>query len=76
MNNEEFKKFIESIGFKYNYDSYLYDYKEFKIDLWYKKYDFYDGYKWIEYIPYNDLRPIEMYFKRELRSIKIKKILK
>ncbi len=75
INREEFINYIELIGFKYNHDSYFYECKEFKIDLWYKKYDFYNGSEWSEHY-YTDLRPIEMYFKRELRSIKIKKILK
>ena len=84
MNKEEFKlyhevdlldfqKYIESIGFKYI--GFCYRYKGFKIDLSFiEEYGFYNGSKWNNY-EYNDLRPIENYFKQELRRIKLRKIL-
>ena len=78
MNQEEFRKYIESIGFEYNYGFY-YDYKEFRIDLFNLTgghYDFWNGSEWIHNIPYNDLKPFEKYFKKELRSIKLKSLLR
>ena len=74
MNQEEFKKLIESIGFKYNYSHYRY--KEFGIDLYNNYYSFYDGSGWIFDIIYNDLTPINNYLKMELRSIKLKALLR
>ena len=74
MSREEFKKFIESIGFKYSHYAY-YDYKKYRIDLSFiEEYGFYNGSKWKNY-EYNDLTPLEEYFKNELRSFKIKNIL-
>ena len=74
MNYIEFKKFIESIGFKYNSHNIFYEYKIFKIDLFFiDHYEFWSGSKWINY-NYNDLTPFKV-FKKELRSIKLKNIL-
>ena len=72
----EFVEFIESIGFKNksNNGSY-YIYKFYRINLYEYIYDFYNGSKWY-YYDYNDLRSIEKYFKRELRSIKLKELLR
>ena len=64
MTREEFKKYIESIGFK-----------KYVIDLYNNYYNFHNGSKWYYDIYYNDLRPLENEFKQELRSIKLKKIL-
>ena len=72
MSREEFKQFILSIGFKYNG---YYVYKEFVIYLYYNDYDFHNGSEWYDNNDINDLRLIENYFKRELRSIKLKNIL-
>ena len=73
MSTGEFKKFIESIGFKY--DGYSYLYKEYRIDLYPTHYYFFNGSKGSKFLDLNDLKPIEDYFKNELRSIKLKKIL-
>ena len=75
MSTEEFKQFIESIGFKFNSHNIFYEYKEFKIYLRPNYYDLFDGSIWTYCIKLNDLKPLEKYFKRELRSIKLKKIL-
>ena len=74
---EEFIKYIVSIGFKSAdrfYNEYIY--KEFKIHLWKVNYDFYNGLESITYIPYTDLTPIKEHFKKELRAIKLKELLK
>ena len=70
---EEFKQFIESIGFKR--EGLFYYYKSYRIDL-YNYYHFYNGSEWIFNIPLNDIRPFDMYFKKELRSIKLKELLR
>ena len=77
MTREEFIKFIESIGFKYNKHKDYYDYKEYGIYLLqnnYNYYVFYNGSGCITYV-LDDLTPLEKYFKNELRSIKLKNIL-
>ena len=76
MSTEEFKQFIESIGFKFNSHNIFYEYKEYRICLYTGCYHFHDGSEWIVDIPLNNLRSIENYFKQELRSIKLKQILK
>ena len=70
---EEFEKLIESIGFK-SIGRYYY-YKEFVIYLYANEYNFYNGSEWVYDIDLNDLRLIENYFKKELRTFKLKKIL-
>jgi hypothetical protein len=79
MNIEEFIKYIELIGFRYiSYDHYIYKYKEIKLDLYSDSYDsyyFWNGSDWIYDIPLNDLKPINEYFKKELRCIKLKALL-
>ena len=77
MSEEEFKKFIESIGFEYDGYNYIYNGCEncYEIDLYNNCYDFYNGYKWLGLHAYNNLTPFENYFKKKLRSIKLKKIL-
>ena len=71
---EEFKQFIESIGFEEIIGSY-YRYKEFKIDLYKDQYCFHNGSEWCFYA-LNDLTLLEKYFKKELRSIKLKELLR
>ena len=73
MSKEEFKKYIESIGFKY--DSYSYLYKNYQIDLYNNNYNFYNRSGWALNISLNNLKPLQKEFKNELRSIKLKKIL-
>ena len=77
MNIEEFITYIKSIGFIHqNNDRYLY--KEYKIDLYNKYYEFWYGYRWgitIEINDLNSLTLINIHFKKELRSIKLKKLL-
>ena len=68
MNREEFKKYIKSIGFEYDNITGFYDYKEFRIYLWYGNYNFWNGSEWKFAIPYNDLTKL-------FRGIKLKKIL-
>ena len=70
---KEFRNYIKSIGFKF-FTDWSYCYKEFKINLYTDCYHFHDGSGWCFY-KYNDLSTIENYFKNELRSIKLKKIL-
>ena len=72
MNREEFKKLIESIGFEYNGFNYVYE--ECGVSLYSKCYNFFNSYRWVDY-EYNDLTPLKEYFKKELRSIKLKQIL-
>ena len=77
MNREEFKNYIESIGFIYerteDFDRYVY--KKYRIDLASNYYHFYNGSEWDSY-ELNDLTPLAKEFKKELRSIKLKQILK
>ena len=73
MSEEKFKLLIESIGFKHNVR--LHKYKEYRIDLFFiDHYNFFNGSEWFVY-EYNNLTPIEVHFKKELRSIKLKNIL-
>ena len=75
MNKKAFIKYIESIGFvniRYN----RYGYKEYRIDLDYDCYDFYNGSEWIIDISFNDLILLEKEFKQELRRIKLKELLR
>ena len=70
MNQEEFIKFILSIGFKHHYND-IYSYKSYRIDLDYECYDFYNGSEWDRNIYLNDLTPL----KKIIRSYKLKNIL-
>jgi hypothetical protein len=74
MKQEEFKKYIKSIGFENYTGGNIYDYKGFRIDLYNYFYYFYIGSEWSGHY-YTDLDPIYKYFKRELRSIKLKALL-
>ena len=70
MTKDEFKKYIESIGFISNTRN-GYRYKNFVIVLWTDIYYLNNGSKWIYDIPYTDLSPIS----KSIRSIKLKSIL-
>ena len=72
MNDDEFINYIESIGFK-NKVGY-YGYNGYCIISGVTHYDFYNGSIWLEY-DYNILKPIKIHFNKELRSIKLKKLL-
>ena len=76
MNREEFKNYIESIGFIHESNNrYLYKYYIIYISLYH--YEFYDISNNIRmsYIDLRDLNLLEKVFIRELRSIKIKQLL-
>ncbi len=77
MCRKEFIKLIESIGFKFKLGD-VYQYKEFVIELYSydtDSYDFYNGYIWESYDSFG-LEPINNYLKKELRSIKLKQLLR
>ena len=76
-NRESFIKLIESIGFEYK-SMGIYYYKEFRIDLYRLYYDFYNEreFEWIYDISLNDWTPINKYLKKELRSYKLKALLR
>ena len=76
MNQKEFITLIESIGFKFDNYYGFFVYKEFIVSLWDVKYNFYNGSNWHNNIPLNELRPLVKYFKNELRSIKLKQLLR
>ena len=80
MTNNDFRKYIESIGFKYykeDSNSFRYDYKshlgddKYRIDMYIEYYNFYNGSEWIFNNLLNDLTPL----KKVERSFKLKKIL-
>ena len=71
MSREEFKKIIETIGFKYDIIGDYYCYKEFIIYFYNTHYNFYNGSEWVKY-ERNDLIPL----KKIDRHIKLKQILK
>lgn len=76
MNKEKFIKIIELIGFKSN-DSFKYDYEEYTILAFPEFYDFLVcGDEQDEAIPYDDLENIKIYFEKELRSVKLKQLLR
>ena len=81
MRRNEFIKYIESLGFNdislFN-DSIirLYEYKDYDICLEIYSYDFSNGSEYYRGIDLNNLTPINEYLKKELRSIKLKQILK
>ena len=68
---EEFIKFIETIGFKYDIIGDYYCYKEFIIYFYNNYYHFYNGYGWNGRYELNDLTPLKIVS----RSYKLKKIL-
>ena len=73
MKKKEFRILIESIGF-YGTNKFNYYYKGFEIYL-YNNYYFYKDSEWIYYY-YNDLTPLENYFKKDMRSYKLKQLLR
>ena len=73
MNRDEFIKLIESIGFTQEYDARYYKYDDYYIYLDDIECNFSDGWKWIYNI---DSDTICNYFKKELRAIKLKQLLK
>ena len=75
MSEEEFLKYITSIGFKYHDYDLIYECGDYKVSIWGEYYNIYNGYEWIRRNNYNDLNPIEKYLKKELRSIKLKQLL-
>ena len=84
MSREEFKNYIKSIGFEYTVslsNIERYDYKNYIIDLYQvhdvyqDHYDLCNGSIWTYDIKLNDLTLLQNKFKRELRSIKLKKLL-
>ena len=74
MNREEFIIFIKSLGFEYN--GFCYRYKNYIIDLYQDHYDLYNGSGWNVKIYLNDLSPLDKEFKKELRRIKLKELLR
>ena len=78
MSREEFIKYIRSIGFKYSgkgHKADIYYYKEYKlltIDYYYKFKNVSTGMGWYTM---DHLVPFETYFKKELRTIKLKALL-
>ena len=68
---------ISSIGFTFSckYFDFRYEYKEFKIDLYDDHYKFYNGSGCVTYV-LDYLTPLEKEFKKELRSIKLKELLR
>jgi len=70
---DEFDLLIDLIGFKFN--SGLYEYNEFLIDMWFNHYNFYNGSEWKTYY-YDELSIIHNTFKKELRSYKLKHLLR
>ncbi len=69
---DKFCILVQSIGFKIHYGELVY--KEFKIEIRSDYFEFYDGSGWYLY-NYNDLKPLEKYFIKKLRAIKLKRIL-
>ena len=74
MNRCEFTKYIESVGF-INITSNLYAYKKYTIRVWFDNYNFNINSELIHDNVLNDLTLVEIYLKKELRSIKLKKML-
>ena len=70
----DFRIYIESLGFEHS-NIGIYKYKGYIIDSYHDHYDFYNGSIWTYYIKLNDLRPLENYFKQEMRRIKLKRLL-
>ena len=75
MTKEEFIKLIESIGFIDDNDD-IYVYKEYAIYLYSDHYEFHNGSYFIFNIRINDLKLLNKYFKMEIRSIKLKQLLR
>ena len=77
MNLDKFRKLIETIGFEYvtcNDYITMYRYDKFIIYSMNQEYRFCDGDRWVKY-DYDNFEVINKYFKKEIRSIKLKKLL-
>ena len=72
MTRDEFKKFIESIGFVPVQKKIIYDYKIYRIIVKENSYDFYNGWDWRDNISMDDLNIL----LKITRRIKLKRILK
>ena len=74
-----FKDYIRSKGFIvlsngiYYIPSYLYKYK---IHISVSYYEIFEKYKCIGRYDFTDFKPVDIYFKRELRSVKLKQLLR
>ena len=75
LNELNFRMYIESIGFKHNGWDY-YHYKKYSISLYTSHYIFSNNSECIYNIKLDDLTPLEKVFKKELRSIKLKELLR
>ena len=77
MIREEFEKIILLIGFENVVDKYYFYFKNKGMRIYLNDlgYGFYNGLKWEKY-DYINLIPIKKHFENELRSIKLKKLLK
>ena len=71
MTRIEFLTYIGSIGFKLNSTFFVYLYEGYSIYIDQEDYIF----ESIRY-PINDLKPLNNIFKKELRSIKLKQLLR
>ena len=70
MSEFEFRRYLLSIGFKYDGYGY-YEYKESRIKLYNNYYHFFNGSGWIYNRDLNDLTPLN----KITRSYKLKNIL-
>ena len=78
MTRKYILELIKLIGFEEDSNMFeYYFYKEYAIDFFLNDFSFHfnNGSEW-NIIDFNNLTPFEKYFKKELRSIKLKKILK
>ena len=76
MEYDEFKKLAESIGFEI--DGQYYSYKKYMLNIFKSHFNFYNGDRWSlgnDYYQDLNLTPFKTYFKKEMRSIKLKQIL-
>ena len=77
MNREDFKIFIKCIGFKSDTSVFYYVYKDYKINLFEdNSYNLFKGSEWIGFEYCNNMEILERYFKKELRSFKLKQLLR
>ncbi len=76
MSRDQFTKLIESIGFETKCGIISYFYKENQIYIAITTYHLHINSEFKGIYIFSNLEPIEDYFKNELRSIKLKQILK
>ena len=76
MNQEKFIKLIKSIGFLSDDKSNAYYYKDFRINLFSNNYDLCVGNYILYAREFKELDILDEYFKKELRAIKLKELLK